>query len=135
MDSVSEMSWMKKWGLCLWSPEHDAQFGSTRLHPEDRSKWNETHPYGAVLECIGVEDEYLIVGNKLLSFRLKPSLFSEVAKPRCVIGERVNVQSKGMMKAAIVLDIRWHHQRNEAYFFLEVEGKRSAKQYWANDIL
>lgn len=124
-----------RWGFFTWSPEHQEYHGASMIHPDDLDSWNRSHPYGGLFECIKIEGKYLVLRHGEDTFRAKPDLFHSVKRPLKQIGDPVEVESKGEQKTAVVVEIQWHHQKNEPFYFLIMDGKKSSKRYWNSDFL
>ena len=122
-----------KWGFYPWSPEHQEHHGPDTIHPGDLNAWSQSHPYGGLFECVGVDGGYLILAYGKQRFRVRPQLFRKVARPSHRIGDVVQLESKGQIVRGVVVKIQWHHQKNEPFFFIEKEGKPSSKRYWDSD--
>lgn len=103
------------------------------IHPDDLASWNSTHPYGGYFECLGGEGEYLVLTDGKAIFRVKPQLFREVNAPSRRIGDAVEVESKGRIVQVVVVEIHWHHQKNEPFYLVENNGKQSSRRYWGSD--
>ncbi|MBL8892391.1 MAG: hypothetical protein JNL67_20615 [Planctomycetaceae bacterium] len=118
-----------RWGLYPWFPEH----GETMIHPEDVVTVKSLMPSGKVFQVVGEDGDYLVLSYGELSFRAKPELFRSVERPHKQIGDTVEVVSKGEQQSAKVVEIHWHHQKNEPFYVLTINGKKSSKRYWNAD--
>ena len=134
MGTMSSLSNSSSWGFQPWSPEHSVYHGTSVIHPDDFERWVEQYPYGGVFECIGREDGYLVLSTGSSRFRVKPNLFKPIAKEVKPLGTQIVIESKGTSKNASIVDIRWHHQKGEPYYFVEVDGKRLSKRYFNADL-
>ena len=131
MEQISNSEWF----FFPWSPEHQKHHGASMIHPDDLDSWNQSYPYGGLFECVMREGEYLVLRHAKGTFRAKPELFRIVNRPAKRVGDAVEVESKGERKAGTIVEIQWHHQKNEPFYFLMIDGKKSSKRYWDSDFL
>jgi hypothetical protein len=118
------------WGLYSWFREH----GLDMVHPADRELFESLFPYSKLFYCEGVDGEYLILRYGTRSYRVKDNLFQIVNFSIIPFGEIVFVnKGRGILKAKVV-DIQWHFQKHEPMYFVETDGKKLKKQYWASDL-
>jgi hypothetical protein len=119
------------WGLYQWFREH----GSQLIYPEDLNSFERLQPNSKVFLCEQDEGEYLVLRYDRERFRVKRALFKPVGSPKVGFGEKVWVRKEKRVIEGKVSDIIWHFQREEPMYFLELEGKKAKKQYWAADFL
>ncbi|MFN9753482.1 MAG: DUF6960 family protein, partial [Planctomycetota bacterium] len=115
-----------RWGLYPWFPEH----GESMIHPDDVAAVKDLTPNGKVFQVIEEDGTYLVLSYGEVRFRAKPDLFRAVDRPDKQIGDAVEVESKGEPKSGTIVGIEWHHQRNEPFYFVAIDGKQSSKRYW-----
>ena len=119
----------RTWGLYPWFQEH----GTHLVHPNDLEAWVALQPYGRVFERVGEEGEFLKLAYGNHVFRVKPDFFRPVRSPSKRIGDVVRLESGGEVKEGTIVEIQWHHQRNEPFYLLKINGKRSSRRYWDSD--
>jgi hypothetical protein len=116
------------WVLYPWFEEH----GTALVHPEDLDRFRRLSPYGKVFEKVGDDGDFVVLLAGHDTFRVKPDLMTTVEPPAFGYGQQATVRSKGTV--GTVADIRWHHAQRRPFFHLEVNGKRIASRYWAEDL-
>ena len=129
MEPISSARNPTRWGVYPWFPEH----GEAMIHPEDVPAVVGIRPNGKLFEVIGEEGDYLVLSYGECTFRVKPDLFRTVDSPLKRIGDAVEVDSGGERRAGIVAEIQWHHQKNEPFYLLTMDGKRLSRRYWSSD--
>jgi len=130
MMTVGQMSdHVGTWGLYPWFREH----GTHLIHLDDLSDFESLGPYCKVFICEGEQSGYLVLRYDQKRYRVKPDMFEPVAAPKCSFGEDVSVMKQKQLRRAKVSGIIWHYKRQEPGFYLESEGKKWKKQYWASD--
>lgn len=125
MDNQNE--YINTWGLCLYVTD------PSKLHPDDDF---ETFKYtgGQIFECQDITDDgYLLLVNHDYRFRVKPDNYEKIPYLSFRLGNQVGIK-KYPNKSAIVVKIGWHEKRSEAMYYLEINGKRSSRTYWADEL-
>jgi hypothetical protein len=118
------------WGLYLWFVEYEPEL----VHPDDLDQFRNFKPYGHVFHCIGKDLSYLILQYGDSRFRVKPDLFRPVPPPRHIVGEVVSVARDNGIVTAVVCDVMWHFKKSKPYYHVAINGKRSGRQYWDEDL-
>lgn len=103
------------------------------IHPDDLASVKELTLNGKVFQAIEEDSTYLILSYGEVTFRAKPDLFWAVDCPPKQIGDVIKVESKGEQKSGTIVGIEWHHQRNEPFYLVAIDGKQSSKRYWNSD--
>lgn len=129
MEPIEQIQASNHWGLFPWFPE----YGIGMIHPDDTDRFAALSPNGKVFESLGQRDGYLVLAYGDATFRVKPDLFRVVMQPSKRIGELVTIESKGKRVLATIVEIHWHHQRNETFYLVQIDGKRLSKRYWSNE--
>ena len=115
------------WGLYPWFESHDID----KVHPDDLGKIKEEQSNTKVYECIDEDDQYITIRYGDKTFRVKDVSFKQVPAPKFDFGEEVKLVSKD--EVGIILDILWHFDKEEHYYFIMVDGKRKSKRYFESD--
>lgn len=107
----------KKWIIC--SPVNVAE-----INNKDFLKIN---PSGKVFQCEQNGNEYLVF-YKNHTYHITGIYFQEVNEPKFSIGEIVVIKGSG--KCVQIIEIFWHYQKNEPFYFIVDNGKKSSKRYF-----
>lgn len=118
------------WCLYPWFEEH----GSEYIHPDDIDAFRTLMPNGKLFKWIGTDNDFVVLEHASKQYRVKPTLAKPVPKPVYDFGEAVRVRSGNENKPATIRDIMWHFQKNEPFFYLDFEGKKSSRRYWTHEI-
>jgi len=118
------------WGLYGWTREA----GSSLIHPDDIDRFSKFAATSAVFRVAGTIDKWLVLEYGSDRFRVAPGLFKPVHGPKRSVGDVVTVATGGCSRAARIVEIRWHYERNRAYYLLEFDGRRSSRWYWDEDL-
>jgi hypothetical protein len=116
------------WGLYPWWPEHGLEF----IHSDDRAQ--PLRPCGVVWQVVGEDAEYLVFQAGDVCFRAKPVLFQPIARPRFGYGELVRTRPPRTIRECTVVGIYWHGKREEPVYYLQQNGKRLSRRYWADEL-
>lgn len=116
-----------KWGLYPWF----AQDGLDMIAPADRIRFEQLQPYGKVFYCLAADEQYITLQYGDNTYRVSPRLFQPVPAPPFSFGETVQIKKTGT--PAIIRDIHWHHKEATHIYYVEVDGKRKSKRYFAHD--
>lgn len=116
-----------RFGLFPWSKED----GMGHIHPDDRQAVIDLAPTGLVFECVSESRPYVVLRYGNQQIRVKPELFRPVENPKKRIGQEVVLKKDGAL--GTIVDIMWHYKENAHMYFLEINGKKKSKRYWAED--
>jgi hypothetical protein len=116
------------WGLFPWFDE----LGPKHVHPDDVRAMRALFPYGKVFLVVGDAGGYVELCYRDRTYRVGQGLFRPIPPPRFTFDQPVIVM--GHAGVAWVREIEWHHERSAPMFFLERDGKRLKKRYWAGDL-
>lgn len=104
------------------------------VHPLDREafKINSTN---TLYECIGFEDDYLLIKNKLKSFRVKKEAIKQIMpSPKFNWNDRV-IQSSKPDVEAIIDDFFWHHKDQKYLYHIIVNNKKKSNRYDESELV
>lgn len=121
---------INSWGVYSWFIEH----GEDLIEPRDREKFKKLNPYGKLFECIGEEENYILLRYNKEVYRVNPILYKKVNNPKFQIGNKVRLVNKVDVVGEIV-DINWHFKENEPLYFISINSKRKSKRYMDEDFL
>ncbi len=103
------------------------------VHPLDNEDFKNNQmqtPY----ECIGIEGDYLIVKNKIHSYRVKKEAIKQLMpNPKFNWNDKVIQISKPEIEAMIG-DSFWHHKDQKYLYHLIVNGKKKSNRYDESDL-
>ncbi|MDE7122201.1 MAG: hypothetical protein K2O42_08590 [Oscillospiraceae bacterium] len=88
-------------------------------------------PNGKIFNCVGQDQESIILlyDNKI--YRVSPKLYKVVSKPLYKIGQIISVDNhKGE-----VVDIHWHYKNSEPFYYLRIGGKIKTKRYMESELI
>jgi len=91
-------------------------------------------PYGRLFRCVGSDSDFIILEHAGKHYRVRPSLARPVPDPAFGYGDTVRATGSGVEKRAVVRDMMWHFRRNQPFFLLTVEGKKSSRRYWSDEL-
>lgn len=105
------------------------------IHPEDMNILI-NYPYiDCCHQCIGEEEDYLIVKSDCYIFRVVKSYFypySELKfKP---LSEVKFINSKGFLEFGQIKGTNWHNNRCEPIYTIEVNKKLKSRRYFNEDL-
>jgi hypothetical protein len=103
------------------------------VHSEDLAAFRSLSPYGRVFECVAETSRYVTLSCGGKKFRVSPELFRPVPAPRWRVGQDVVLKGDG--RSATIVEMAWHHQREQAMYFLLLEGKKKSRRYWESDFV
>lgn len=113
-------------GIYSWFEEH----GADLVHPADLEAWRALRPSGKVFRREGPGGEYIVLRYGEANFRVRPELFEPIDAPVVAMGRSVALKTG---EDAAVLNIGYHHKRNEPMYQLTVAGRKKSKRYWNGD--
>jgi hypothetical protein len=120
--------YINKWGTVPWVPSR-----AEEVHLEDRESVDQLTFWDKVLKCIGITDDgYLILQYSSDLYRVRPKLFATVPSPMFDFGQRV--KDTVLNRNGTILHILWHGNRKEEYYILAINGRKSSRRYFANDL-
>jgi hypothetical protein len=116
-----------RWGHYPWFEEH----GPKLIHPEDLESFRALFPYGKVFECVAADAGQITLSHGGKSYRVGPELFRPLPIPLRRVGDEVLLKEGN--RRGVVVEQAWHHQKNQAMYFLRIDGKKKSKRYWESD--
>lgn len=117
------------WGIYSWFPE----LGDDFVAPDSLGVAKPIKLYGKLFNCLGVCNEYLILGYRDCEISVRPDLYVAVQSPCFEFLDEVKVVATG--KSGVVIDIEWHHKKGEPIFYLEFCGRKSSRQYFTPELV
>ncbi|GAX41607.1 hypothetical protein NIES4075_26040 [Tolypothrix sp. NIES-4075] len=117
------------WGLYQWFSEHKDNL----IFCDDRESFKALSPNGKVFHCISEDDNFLTLQYDAIAYRVKPTLYKQVATPLFSFGEQVKVINN-VDKVGIIKGMEWHFQQSAVMYFLEIDGKYQSKRYWQQNL-
>lgn len=117
------------WGLYPWFESDDINL----IHESYRDRLISLQPYGKLFECIGVEQDYIVIQYNFENFKVKPLLYKQVPPPIYTFGETVILVNHPNIEGSIC-DIHWHHKYEKEIYYLELNGKKKSKRYFREDL-
>ncbi|WP_224242912.1 DUF6960 family protein [Hyalangium gracile] len=117
-----------EWGIYAWS-SRDQRL----VHPDDFDALDRLIPYGKLLRVAGVDGQYCVLEYGEKVFRVDPQRFMPKPAPRFRIGQSVATRGADE-KHGVVVDVFWHFNRGEPYYFVRFGNKVSSKRYWGEDL-
>jgi len=117
------------WGTYRWFAED----GVKKIHPDDLEDFKIIVAYGSkVFECIDEDSRYISIkyGDKV--FRVTNDLFKQVSAPKFNIGQNVIIKEKGA--EAIIIDIMWHYDKQDHFYFVALNGKKKSRRYFTFEL-
>jgi hypothetical protein len=118
------------WGLYPWFYESS---DPRLIHPEDIEKFRDLRPYGKVFQCLGRDENYLVLKYRDVSYRAHPDLYRTIPAPVFDFGCKVRDVTKPE-RIGFILDIEWHHRDSCHIYYISVNGKRHSKRYFETDL-
>lgn len=104
------------------------------IHPLDRESFK-SYSTNILYECIGFEDNYLLIKNKLKSFRVKKEAIKQIMPtPKFNWGDKVFQYSKPKIEAYID-DFFWHHKEQKYLYYIIVNNKKKPNRYDESDLV
>lgn len=104
------------------------------VHPLDRELFK-SNPTNTLYECIGYEEDYLLIKNKFNSFRVKKEAIKQsMPTPKFNWNDKVVQHSKPEIEA-IVDDFFWHHKDQKYLYNIIVNNKKKTNQYDESDLV
>ena len=116
---------LKTWGLYPWFEEH----GANLVHPHDLLSFEPNNT--RVFYCKNIEHEYLVLQFGHFEYRVKPINYKEIEKPKFIFNNQVTTRSGYSGK---IVEIHWHYKDNRHYYLLELQGKKSSKRYFEEEL-
>jgi hypothetical protein len=104
------------------------------IHPDDFDAFRKFRPQGQVMHCTAEDSDYLTLQHGASQYRVKPDLFKQITPPLHHIDQQVLVRSDATTVSATVCEIMWHFNKQKPYYFLIINGQRSGKRYWDEDL-
>lgn len=85
--------------------------------------------------CVGIEDDYLIVKNKNHTYRVKKEAIKQLLpNPKFNWNDKVVQISKPEIEA-LIDDFFWHHKDQRYFYHLTVNGKKKSSRYNETDLM
>jgi hypothetical protein len=104
------------------------------VHPLDREAFK-SNPTDTLYECIGFEDDYLLIKNKFNSFRVKKEAIKQfMPTPKFNWNDKVVQYSKPEIEA-IIDDFFWHHKDAKYLYHIRVNNKKKSNRYDETDLV
>ena len=117
-------------GLYRWSELYNENY----IHIQDLEKIREFHSNGKVFQCIDENIDYITLKYGNDTFRVKPELYSMINEKLLPIGSIVKLKKYPDMNA-IIIDNRWHGDKEEPMYFITLNGKKKTKRYFLEDFI
>ena len=118
------------WGLHPRIAGYDLE----EVHPDDRLWATAKSFHSCLFRVLSRNEEYLELEGADGRFRVKPKRFRQVDPPRFTFGELVQTSPPRSLKVGVVSAILWHFKENQAYYLIEVDGKKVSRRYWAEEL-
>jgi hypothetical protein len=122
------------WGLYPWHGQSDAE--RQLVHPADLERLKFLWPYCRVLERLGDVSArgFIVLRYGADTFRVRPDLFQPVPPPAFDFGDEVCLR-KDPSRTGVILDIYWHYQQGQPFFFIRSGRRRISKRYLVGELL
>ncbi len=131
---VSTLRPPPRFGCFLWWPVP----GQSWIHEDDLFVAEHLIPGKRIFSCAGDADGWNLYQYGRLSFRARPSMWTELDEPAFSLGEFVEVQSrmgKNRPLIAMVREVFWDRSRRRAQFQLSIAGRRLVRLYSADELI
>lgn len=124
---MMETGFLNKWLFYPWLKDSDLD---NLIHPADLNKVNGI----GVTQCIGIENDYLLVRYKNNVVRVKKEGVKIILpNPPFNWDENVYEIFKPEIRAQID-GLFWHHYKKQFLFYLKINGKRKSKWFSENEL-
>lgn len=118
------------WGTYSWFPNQDDLFH----HVDDLNVARNFNSIDKVFECIDIYDgQYIVLSYDNQTFRIRPDRYRVLSTPKYKIGSLVT--DTVLSRQGIIRDILWHYEREREYYLLTVNGRKSKRWYWSEELI
>lgn len=106
------------------------------IHPDDRelveSLTSSRFAY-CIAHCVGIENEFLLLGYGDLTVRVMPENYVERQTPVLDYGDEVR-EREDEQRYGRIRRIIWHVKHEREYYLLEIDGRDSSKWQFSDDL-
>ncbi|GKX55263.1 hypothetical protein SOASR030_13750 [Leminorella grimontii] len=127
---VTNLDLQGRWGLYPWFDGNDVDF----ICPDDVERARKLVLYGKVFYCEKQCGDFIVLIYGDCSLKVNPCLFKPVRDIRFSIGDKISVSPLLSSKEGVILNIEWHHKRDEPIYYLSFNGNKSSKRYFENEL-
>lgn len=104
------------------------------VHPMDVERFK-SNPMDRLYECIGVDEEYLLIKGRHAEYRVKKEAVKQLMPtPAFKWGDRVILRSQQNLDT-VISDFFWHHKDQKYYYHISENGKRKSNRFSDGDLL
>ena len=116
--------------ICCWIPSH----GKHMMTEPELSEFVAISPTLAVFECVGYEDNFMVIRYKNKEYKINDRMPKQRIKPIIFkIGEEVWILGK-TVKIGTIINISWHFKKNEHIYFLKIKNRNSSRRYFETEL-
>lgn len=100
------------------------------IHPDDLLRLEGL----GIVECIGLENDFLIVRDKSNVARVKTDGLKRILPTPLFKWNDMVFEISNPEKVGKVEDFFWHHKRETYLYYLSFDGKKKSRQYQAFEL-
>lgn len=115
----------RKFGVVRWASETDEQLAA---HTETRRLGHSINGRVIVLVRADGPDQLIRIGDH--EFKISSEKIVPVEGEIYAVGDEVLVDGR----QAKIRDAIWHYAKNQPFYLLDIDGKKSSKRYFNDDL-
>lgn len=106
------------------------------IFDDDFESFNAQHSLGRIYHCVEDNGDFIVIQSKRdESYRVKKEGFRVSPFTNFYIKDRVKILNGSKVgKTAFILGMGWHSNHEKIIFILEIDGKKSSRWYFEEDI-
>ena len=116
----------RKFGVVQWTSETDERLAA----PGEKSRLLEHRVNGRVALLVGADGSFQRVRIGDQEFRISAEKIAPAEGTKYAVGDELILDGKPTK----VKEVVWHYAKNQPFYLLDIDGKKSSKRYFNDDL-